>query len=396
MASSALRVGDPGIVAAQGMGADEAAERLDPVPEGVGDRPSIVADGWRSGIRVGPDLGHKSTSGARSAPESSTLIYLDSSKSMVVSKDRSFCGFRRKVCRRSRSAGMYRTNPVIRTHPTRSRRDRPCPPPKLGSSPTGPTASRAPDPSPRGQGTLPTQRLKHGLSGEGVVLPEGDAGDVEPTARRPSGRSWTRQSSIGQILVGQLATLSVRMERGGPPRSPPPWPHRVRHAATTSTGPLRPADRLLDFDRRRPPRPPPQALEVARGGGPLILAWRSSGRPDRETRPLWTASHRERAENLTGYRIDEAKGSRIKVLSEAVWGDFGALGDDEGGELDDDDRRVWARGRLVEADRRGSRRLEADRESLDFEAIELDRLGAGRSSPVRPVEGGEPGASLRV
>lgn len=40
-----LAIDDPGIVAAQGMERTRRQERLDPVPEGVGDAPLIVADG---------------------------------------------------------------------------------------------------------------------------------------------------------------------------------------------------------------------------------------------------------------------------------------------------------------------------------------------------------------
>jgi hypothetical protein len=71
-----LAVDDPGIVAAQGMDRTRRQERLDPVPGGVGDAPLIVADGWESGIRVGPDLVHKEDPlGRNQVPGRSTLTY---------------------------------------------------------------------------------------------------------------------------------------------------------------------------------------------------------------------------------------------------------------------------------------------------------------------------------
>jgi hypothetical protein len=55
--------------------------------------------------------------------------------------------------------------------------------------------------------------LKHGMAGSGVVLVAEDVGEVE---RRNEAlqAELAPKSSLGQILVLQLATLSVRMERG--------------------------------------------------------------------------------------------------------------------------------------------------------------------------------------
>jgi hypothetical protein len=109
----------------------------------------------------------------------------------------------------------------------------------------------------------------------------------------------------------------------------------------------------------------------------LISAW-DELRADltRGPKPAWTASHMEKAANLTGVRVEDARGSRIGALSRATWGDFEALGDRDGGHLEEDARRAWARSRLVERIDEAVAELEEHYETLDFEGIELDRAGA--------------------
>jgi len=54
--------------------------------------------------------------------------------------------------------------------------------------------------------------LKHGLTGEGIVIPDGDVAEVE---RRSSAFRAERPASgeVGDILVRRMAVLSVRMDR---------------------------------------------------------------------------------------------------------------------------------------------------------------------------------------
>jgi hypothetical protein len=67
--------------------------------------------------------------------------------------------------------------------------------------------------TPEGKERSRANSLKHGLTGEGIVLPEGDAAEVERLTGsfmaelRPSG-------DMGRVLVRRIATLAVRMERG--------------------------------------------------------------------------------------------------------------------------------------------------------------------------------------
>ena len=75
--------------------------------------------------------------------------------------------------------------------------------------------------------------LKHGLTGEGIVVPEEDSTEVE---RRDAElqRELDPQTAMGKILVRQLASLSVRTERGSR-QEEEAVARRVRHAAEDLT-----------------------------------------------------------------------------------------------------------------------------------------------------------------
>ncbi len=94
--------------------------------------------------------------------------------------------------------------------------------------------------------------------------------------------------------------------------------------------------------------------------------------------PDWTLEHYERAALMNGLKPSHARGSQLGALSDAIGGDFAGLYDDEGGDLDDQTRREWARVRLVEEIDGEIEALEAHYETLDHETIALDRAGAGR------------------
>ena len=219
--------------------------------------------------------------------------------------------------------------------------------------------------------------LKHGLTGQGVVVPEGDADEVERRVEALEA-DLDPQSPLGQILVRQMATLSVRMERGAKQESAA-LATRVRHAADEfEEARLAEVERLFGGiaddprDRLRRLRKSPEGVDR------LILAWRDL-RDDltRGPRSVWTISHLEMAANLIGMKGADARDSRIEALWKGSWGNFGSLADHEGGGLDAAARKGWARDRLVERIDAEVAELEAHRESLDHEAIELDRLEAG-------------------
>jgi hypothetical protein len=214
------------------------------------------------------------------------------------------------------------------------------------------------------------------MTGAGVVIHEDDVAEVE---RRNDAlqAELAPKSSMGQILVRQMAVLSVRMERGATQESAA-IAERIRHAEDDfDEARVARAEQLFDGIADGPRTALRKLRKMPEGVERLISAW-DELRADltREARPAWTASHMEKAANLTGVRVEDARGSRIGALSRATWGDFEALSDRDGGHLEEDARKAWARARLVERIDEAVAELEGHYETLDFEGIELDRAGA--------------------
>lgn len=219
--------------------------------------------------------------------------------------------------------------------------------------------------------------LKHGLTGQGIVLAAEDAAEV---ARRNDDLrdEMAPKSSMGAILVLQMATLSVRMERGAQ-REFAAIAEKVRHAADDfDEARVVIAEELLDSIGEHPMRALRRLRRMPEGVELLIEAWQDL-RADltRPSKPCWTAAHMVKAANLLGIREEDARGSRVGVLSNAAWGGFEGLGADEGRGLDEEPRKAWARARMVETFDRVIAELEAHYDKLDHDTIDQDRAEAG-------------------
>ena len=238
--------------------------------------------------------------------------------------------------------------------------------------------------TPEGKSRSRENSLKHGLTGAGIVIAERDAAEVEVRIQAFQADLRPR-SEVGKVLVRQMAVLSVRMERSAHQEAAA-ISSRVRHALEDfDRARLDEAERLLDTLGESPRIHLRKLRNSPEGVDALINAWHDlKADLTREHRPLWTASHRERAENLTGQRIDHAGGSRICALSKAIWGDFHHLGDHEGGHLAEEARQGWARRQMAELIDAKIAELEAHFETLDFDTIELDRQEAPRRALFDP------------
>jgi len=219
--------------------------------------------------------------------------------------------------------------------------------------------------------------LKHGLSGSGTGGREAVAGEI---ARRVEALSGDMQPSTaaGAILIEKMATLSVRAERAVEHESAA-IALKVRHAAEDfDEERIDRADDLFDKLGEDPRNNLRKLRKSPEGVDRLIEEWQDL-RADLtiDPAPEWTVSHLERAAGLIGLKARHARGSRLGALSRGFWGDFAALGEDEGGGLDESFRKDWARASLIEAIDGEISALQAHRETLDFETIELDRAEAG-------------------
>ena len=225
--------------------------------------------------------------------------------------------------------------------------------------------------------------LKHGLTGRGLVTPEGDAEDI---SRRVEGltadmkpRSWA-----GTILILQMATLSVRAERATEHESAA-IALRVRHAADAfDEERIERANALFEGLADDPRNNLRKLKKMPEGIDRLIEGWRDL-RADLsiEPGPEWTEAQLERAAVMTGLKSKHARGSRLGALSRGFWGDFAAL-EELDGDLDETSRREWVRSMLFERIDAEIAALQAHRATLDFETIELDRIEAGARALFDP------------
>ncbi len=218
--------------------------------------------------------------------------------------------------------------------------------------------------------------LKHGLTGAGVVLAEEDASEVEVRAGALMAE-LDPKSTLGKVLVGQIATLSVRMERGAR-QEEEALASRVRHAAETFDH-----DRvdLVEFlFNTIADDPRGNLIELRRspeGVDRLIEAWGAVRSVLMQPiRLYWNTSLYAKALHLMGLRIEQAPGSRFDFLWEGLRGERTFISDPEWVALDRTARRDWARDRVVEQIDVEIASLKKHRETFDLEAIELDRLGA--------------------
>ena len=228
--------------------------------------------------------------------------------------------------------------------------------------------------------------LKHGLSGQGIVIAEVDETEVE---RRKTIllQEMAPISTMGAILVSQMAMLSVRMERCAE-QEIAAVASRVRNAASEfdEARYQRAEDLLLGLGEN--PRGNLRRLFGMPEGVELMIQSWNDLRSDltREGKPLWTAAHLVQAAGLLGLREEDSRRSPIGQLSRGVWGDFANVlaVDDDSEDLVQEVSKAQARAKLLETIDEEIAALEELYDTLDFETILLDRAEAGPRSFFDP------------
>jgi hypothetical protein len=230
--------------------------------------------------------------------------------------------------------------------------------------------------TPEGKAKSRRNGLKHGLTGDGIVLPKADASEVDVRAAALMAE-LDPKTTLGSILVGQIATLSVRMERGAK-REEEALASRVRHAVEIfDHDRIDLAEALFDTLADDPRANLIELKRLPEGVDRLIEAWAELR--DILTRnevPYgWEVSHEATLAHLLGLRHEQVKWTRLDLLSIAARG-MGDLADPEYAALDRKPKRTYARDRLLERIDDEMDQLKRHRATFDFEAIELDRQGA--------------------
>jgi hypothetical protein len=218
--------------------------------------------------------------------------------------------------------------------------------------------------------------LKHGMAGAGVVL---IAEDLAEVSRRNEALQveLAPKSSLGEILVLQMATLSVRMERGATQEFAS-IASRVRNA-TEEFDEARFQQTEALFERLGDePREIDRLLrKTPEGAERLVSFWTEiSDELNDSDRPGWTSDKLQRVAKVSEILLDDLKASRFVALVRATWGYLGDLEKSEREGLEPSGVRAWAKSLLVEKIDAEIAGLRTHYATLDHAMIEQDRLGA--------------------
>jgi hypothetical protein len=221
-------------------------------------------------------------------------------------------------------------------------------------------------PAPRGRDVSRRNSMTHGLSGSGRLIPEADRAEVDRKAAAFI-RDLHVQTETGRDLARQMAVMSVRMDRCANHETVA-IAHSRRHAVDRhDDGRQEEAVRLFAALGESPYLNLFRLKRMPEGIRLLVDAWRSLRvELTRTPRPRWTTWHRERAEHLTGNRLEDNPYTEIGDLSEAIIGP-----------TDPDGRtKAEALATMIERIDAEVADLETHESTLDLAMLELDRIEA--------------------
>ncbi len=241
------------------------------------------------------------------------------------------------------------------------------------------------------EGKLASRRnaLKHGLTGEGVVVLDEDSGEIAERAEVLQAELAPGGSLMTQILVKRVAAMSVRAERC------------VRHETSMIADRVRTAPE--DFDEVRQARASQLfddiALDPATNhrrllampeGVDLLLETMGQLRFElaRRSPSTWTEAHSKTFDDCTGRRSGSIGASIASNLTEAILDRSDRFDPSQVAEVALEARSDWAADRMLELIEQEIGRLEIHRECLDFEAIELSRAEAPQRALFDPSHEG--------
>ena len=231
--------------------------------------------------------------------------------------------------------------------------------------------------------------LKHGLTGDGTVLPPDQAAEVDALAAQLE-REMQPSGAMGRILLRRVAAMSTRLDRC------------AEHEAVMTAKRVR--DAAKDRDNAR--HAEVDAIGAGIGVDPatsvrllkqtpegidwLVRMWLDvRGDLLHPRRITWESRHLTRVEHLLGRPLNEYPLTEHGPLCRAAWGDFSDLSADQGAGLTRAGRKAWARARLAEligAEVAGLRALRAE---VDGEDEAIDRAEAAERALFDPSKEGQ-------
>jgi hypothetical protein len=230
--------------------------------------------------------------------------------------------------------------------------------------------------TPEGKAKSRANSLKHGLTGEGIVLPTEDAAELDSRFAELEDE-MKPSSAMARNLVLRMALMLVKLDRS------------AGHEAKAIAFRMRKAEaahvdaRLAESENyyswiASEPATNARRLRSSPEGIDLLIRAMEGLRSDlaHPDGMRWDWQHCEQLHHMMGLRRMDVPVSRARALTEAIDGNFKHLYQSDRPDLDKEKRPLWALVALVNLIDEEIAGLRELREGLDLEGIELDRAEA--------------------
>lgn len=218
--------------------------------------------------------------------------------------------------------------------------------------------------------------LKHGLTGEGVALPDEDAAEI--ASRFEALEAELKPSGVSsRLLLRRFAYLSVRLERCER-LDTAVYSKRMRHAEEEFLDNRMTHVEAIASGLAYDPMTAARRLQATPEGIDFLIKQWDELKLDlmNRERNTWTLNHMDRMESLRGVPKAHYRGSRALYLTQALEGFSQNINPSEIDGLSPDEQIEWARKELAKIIDDEVQRLLGVRDALDPRSIEQDRLEA--------------------
>ena len=204
-----------------------------------------------------------------------------------------------------------------------------CSPARLAANQKNAQKSTGPR-TPEGKEKSRENALKHGLTGEGVVLTSRDASEVQMLSAELN-TDFQPSNAASRVLLKRFAVLAVRLDRCVE-YSDAMASKRIRDAGQAFNAARQAEVEALGAQISVTPAATVRALkETAEGIDWLMRAWLSvKADLDRNARNEWQRWHLDRMDYLTGRNRRDSPPSKFDTMARAGWGDFSGLPAEQG------------------------------------------------------------------
>jgi hypothetical protein len=217
---------------------------------------------------------------------------------------------------------------------------------------------------------------KHGLTGEGIVLPNEDVEEIE-RRREALEDDLKPKSALARELLGRVALLFVRLDRSAKQEAKA-LTMKMRNATSDfEDARMAEADHLISWIAHEPVTNNRRLKRTPEGIKRLIIALEGL-RSDLTRQPSyrWDYAHCDQLHSYLGMRREEMPITRIRALTDAIHGKFDHIDPTEIPESEIMAKRRWAIRQMVELLEGEIAKVKTLLETFDLSIIAIDRAEA--------------------